>query len=74
MPKHTTSQVTSQVKSAPAFLQPFENLFGKVGNTFPFAHGFGFDELLILGLILLLAHNDHDPDILLLLGLLLFCG
>lgn len=69
-PKHTPLQS----KSSPAFLQPFEHLFGKVGNTFPFGHGIGFDELLLLGLIVLLAHNDHDPDILLLLGLLLFCG
>lgn len=59
---------------SPSFFQPFENLLGKVGSSFPFSHGLGFDELIILGLIILLAHNDHDPDILLLLGLLLFCG
>ncbi len=58
----------------PAFLQPFQSLFGNIGNAFPFAHGLGFDEILILGLMILLAQNDHDPDILLLLGLLLFCG
>ena len=60
--------------SPPAFLQPFQSLFGNIGNAFPFAHGLGFDEILILGLMILLAQNDHDPDILLLLGLLLFCG
>ena len=67
-------QAPSKSQAPPAFLQPFESIFGKVGNSFPFSHGLGFDELLLLGLIVLLAHNDHDPDILLLLGLLLFCG
>jgi hypothetical protein len=33
---------------------------------------FGFEELLIIGLILLLAQNDSDNDILLILALLLF--
>ena len=64
----------SQKPPPPSFLQPFEHLFGKVGSAFPFSHGLGFDELMILGLIILLSHSDHDPDVLLLLGLLLFCG
>ena len=34
---------------------------------------FGFEELLIIGLILLLSQSDADNDILLLLALLLFC-
>ena len=53
---------------------PFEKLFGNLGTSLPFSHGLGFDELLILGLMLLLAQNDHDPEILPLLALLLFCG
>ncbi len=53
---------------------PFEKLFGSLGTSLPFSHGLGFDELLILGLMLLLAQNDHDPEILPLLALLLFCG
>ena len=40
----------------------------------PFLHGIGFDELLILGLILLLSHNDEQSDVILWLALLLFCG
>ena len=53
---------------------PFRNLFGRMGSAFPFSHGIGFDELLILGLILLLARNDSDSDLILWLVLLLFCG
>ena len=49
-------------------------LFGGLGNSFPFSHGIGFEELLILGLILLLAREDGDRDAILWLGLLLFCG
>ncbi len=59
---------------SPAFFHPFEQAFGKMGSAFPFSHGLGFDELLILGLMMLLAQNERDPDLLILLGLLLFCG
>lgn len=40
----------------------------------PFSSGMHFDELLILGLIFLLGRNEEDPEILLLLALLLLCG
>lgn len=53
---------------------PFASLFGNMGNAFPHSHGLGFEELLILGLILLLSRNEGDSDAILLLGLLLFCG
>ncbi|MBO5416574.1 MAG: hypothetical protein J6A83_08110 [Clostridia bacterium] len=39
-----------------------------------FSGGFGFEELLIIGLILLIAQNGTDDDIILLLALLLFIG
>lgn len=42
--------------------------------SLPFADGLDFDQLLILGLILLLSHSGTDSDIILWLGLLLFCG
>ena len=38
------------------------------------ANGLDFDQLLILGLILLLSHSGKDSDIVRWLGLLLFCG
>ena len=41
---------------------------------FPFAHGLGFEELLILGLIVLLLHSEQGVDTVLWLALLLFCG
>ncbi len=53
---------------------PLQGLLGNFGIRAPFSQGLGFDELLILGLMLLLSHNESDPDILLFLGLLLFCG
>ena len=69
---HTVPLMTegekSDKKAAPT------GLFGGLGNAFPFSHGIGFEELLILGLILLLAREDGDRDAILWLGLLLFCG
>ncbi len=48
---------------------------------FPFGHGFGFDEILLLGLILFLLYEDGGKadrgdldETLILLGLLLLCG
>ena len=40
----------------------------------PFLQGIGFEELLLLGLIVLLAHNEKGNDIVLWLALLLFSG
>lgn len=39
-----------------------------------FSGGIGFEELLIIGLILLISQNGTDDDIILLLALLLFIG
>ncbi len=58
----------------PTLPAPFAALFGNMGSSFPFSHGIGFEELLILGLIILLARNEGDTDTMLLIGLLLFCG
>lgn len=49
-------------------------LFGDPHKNFPFAHGIGFEELLLLGLIVLLSNNEQSSDIVLWLVLLLFCG
>ena len=53
---------------------PFQGLFSHLGASLPFANGMEFDQLLILGLILLLLKNEQDNDIVLWLGLLLLCG
>ena len=45
-----------------------------VASHAPLSLGLHFDELLILGLIFLLGRNEEDPEILLLLALLLLCG
>ncbi len=39
-----------------------------------FGGGIGFEELLIIGLIFLIAQNDNNEDIIVLLALLLFIG
>lgn len=57
-----------------SLLQPFHGLFGHAGHTFPFAHGIGFDELLIIGLIVLLSGAEQGSDTVVWLALLLFCG
>ncbi|MBQ8431725.1 MAG: hypothetical protein IJX28_02470 [Clostridia bacterium] len=47
---------------------------GGLGISLPFLHGIHSDDLLLLGLILLLAQNQQDTSTLLWLALLLFCG
>ena len=74
LPDWDHAQSSQKNSSAPAALQPFQGLLGHIGSAFPFSHGLGFDELLLLGLILLLARNDGDSDIIPFLALLLFCG
>ncbi len=49
-------------------------LLSHIGGGLPFAHGIDFDSLLLLGLILLLAGDGGDTELLLLLTLLLFCS
>jgi hypothetical protein len=45
-----------------------------LGKKFPFSHGIGSDELILLGLIFLLSQNEHETDLPLWLTLLLFSG
>ena len=66
-----TSEKSSSHKDLPL---PFGHLFSHLGKSMPFADGLDFDQLLILGLILLLLKNDRDSDVVLWLGLLLLCG
>ena len=47
-------------------------VLGALGGAF--RRGIGFEELLLLGLILLLSQTDADSHLSLMLGLLLFCG
>lgn len=51
-----------------------EQLLSHIGGGLPFANGIDFDSLLLLGLILLLAGDGGDTELLLLLTLLLFCA
>ena len=45
-----------------------------VGGGFPFGHGIGFEELLIMGLILLISQGENASDTVFWLTLLLLCG
>ncbi len=45
-----------------------------LGKKFPFSHGIGSDELILLGLIFLLSQNEYETDLPLWLTLLLFSG
>lgn len=53
---------------------PHLSILEGMGKAFPFSHGIGSEELLLLGLILLLARNGQDSDMILWLALLLFSG
>ena len=59
-------------KPSPPPIPFLGHLSGQNGAS-PFS-GLNFDELLIIGLILLLGGNGEDNELLLLLALLLFCG
>ncbi len=67
----------SESTDTPTDSSPLRRLFD--GSHFPFGHGMGSDEWLLLGLILFLLHESDGErgdldETLLLLGLLLFCG
>ena len=53
--------------------ESISQLLSHMGIGLPFSHGIDFDSLLLLGLILLLAGDGSDTELLLLLTLLLFC-
>jgi hypothetical protein len=53
---------------------PLPGLFGGHSRIDSWLHGIGFEELLLLGLILLLAGSEESSDVVLWLVLLLFCG
>ncbi len=54
--------------------KPFPSAGFKIDMAKFFNHGIGFEEILIIGLILLIAGGDNSDDILILLALLLFIG
>lgn len=65
-----TNHTAKQAKALPAIHNPFASL----GKGLSLADGLDFDQLLILGLILLLSHSGQDTEIIWWLGLLLLCG
>ena len=78
-PKDTSSGPAPEAERKKDEHPPFvpsvlpEGLRSLFGGRLPaFPGGMAFDELL-LGLILLLSHNDQQSDVILWLALLLFC-
>ena len=76
------SEKKARLEANSAETRPASLLSGIFSSRhFPFGHGVGYEELLLLGLILFLMHEGGDSreedDLsmtLLLLGALLFCG
>ena len=68
-----SSHTTPSAHDVPVSSSKAPRLLGNLGLAFPFSHGVGFEELLLLGLIFLLAQGDADSSTVLLLALLLFC-
>ena len=73
-----TSQVTQDSPTATSMIS---SLFHQTSSTalFPFGHGIGSEELLILGIMLLVfthgsESGEHDNTLILLLALILFSG
>ncbi len=69
--KETAAEKPSEKETLPTALPIlFPNTLGH--SILP--HGIGFEELLLIGLIILLSHGEGDRNIILWLALLLFCG
>lgn len=77
MPKEEDMIPPGPMVSPPPDRRPPEipdTLRSLFGGKFPaFPGGMDFDELLLLGLIILLSHTEQQSDIVLWLALLLFC-
>ena len=67
---------SANAPSAPSHHPPMTppTLGGLLDHAFPLAHGLGFEELLLIGLIILLAHGEQSSNVTTWLALLLFCG
>ncbi len=70
----STAQMEAKEKKESALPQSLGQLLSHIGIGLPFSRGIDFDSLLLLGLILLLAGDGGDRELLLLLTLLLFCA
>ena len=56
---------------APVSSHKAPRLLGNLGLAFPFSHGVGFEELLLIGLILMISQEGKNDDLVWLLILLL---
>ena len=66
-PPSTQAIEGNEPKSYAPLSNPFGGAFGFLRG------GLGFEELLLIGLILLLSHSEQENDTILWLALLLFC-
>ena len=74
-PDTGTSDQQSKIPTSSPFASVLPS-FSASSNHFPFGHGIGSEELLILAMMMLVYMSDDKPDneFLLILGLLLFAG
>ena len=72
--RYAEDALETQEVSAPLSHSLLPGLFWGHGRMHSLLRGIGFEELLLLGLIVLLADNEESSDIVLWLILLLFCG
>ena len=68
---HFSSEETKNISPHSDNRCAFPSSFGK--SVTQFLGGMQFEELLLIGLIILLARSEQDSDIVLWLALLLFC-
>lgn len=80
-PPHESIEETRNESTVTAGASIFSSLLPSLGTSshFPFGHGFGSEELLILAVMLLVLisgneQGETDGELLMLLGLLLFAG
>jgi hypothetical protein len=74
-----TVEASARAKRSPSIFDSLLPPIKSLDRSFPFGHGIGSEELLILGLMMLVYLSDSekghfDHEFMILLGLLLFAG
>ncbi len=78
-PRHTTAPDSETSRHVSSIFSSLFPTLGKGSKHFPFGHGIGSEEILLLAVMMLVylsgsRDGEGDDELLLLLGLLLFAG